>query len=131
MPGGADVYLLKRVLMIWGDEPAIQVLRHCAAALPPDGKVLVVEMVMPSGNEPSPARGSDVLMLLANQGDASAPGRIPRAVRSGRAAPRQVVPTASPNSILEGVPRVAGSYSEVALYAPAGLMAGARVRVRT
>src|SRR5438132_5097360 len=29
VPRGADAYVVKRVLMIWGDEPAIQVLRHC------------------------------------------------------------------------------------------------------
>src|ERR687883_430739 len=51
VPGRADAYLLKRVVMIWGDEQAIRVLRHCAAALPKGGKVLVVEMVMPPGND--------------------------------------------------------------------------------
>ena len=68
VPRGADVYVVKRVLMIWGDEAAIQVLRHCAAALPGDGWVLVVEMIMPPGNVPSPARSFDLLMQLANEG---------------------------------------------------------------
>ncbi len=102
--GSADVYLIKRVLMIWGDEPAIRVLRHCAEALPATGRVLVIEMVMPPGNEPSPAKSFDLLMLLANRG-----GRVrtetefralfaAAGLRLGR-----VIPTASPNGILEGV----------------------------
>jgi hypothetical protein len=104
VPGGADVYLIKRVLMIWGDEPSIQVLRHCAEALPRGGKVLVVEMVMPSGDDPSPARSFDLLMLLANQGGrvrTEAEFRDLFAAAGLRLA--QVIPTASPNSILEGV----------------------------
>jgi hypothetical protein len=105
VPGGADAYLLKRVLMIWGDEQAIQVLRSCAEALPTGGRVLVVEMVLPPGNAPSPAKVFDVLMLLAHEG-----GRVRTeaefhalfAAAGLRLA--RVIPTASPNSILEVVP---------------------------
>jgi hypothetical protein len=105
VPSGADAYLLKRVLMIWGDQQATQALRNCAAVLPRDGKVLVIEMVLPPGNAPSPAKVFDVLMLLAHEG-----GRVRTeaefcdlfAAAGLRLA--RVIPTASPNSILEGVP---------------------------
>ncbi len=104
VPSGADAYILKRVLMIWGDEQATQVLQNCAAVLPRDGRVLAVEIVMPPRNEPSPATAFDVLMLLAHKG-----GRIRTEAEfrdlfaaAGLRLTR-VVPTASPNSILEGV----------------------------
>lgn len=104
VPGGADLYFMKRVLMIWGDDAAIEVLAHCAKSLPPSGRVLAVEMVMPTDNEPSPAKSFDLLMLLANAG-----GRI-RTEREFRdlfsaAGLRlvQLAPTASPNSLLEAV----------------------------
>jgi hypothetical protein len=102
--GGADAYLIKRVLMIWGDEPAIRVLRHCAEALPTEGRVLVVEMVVGPGNDPDPAKSFDLLMLLASKG-----GRVrsEAAFRDLFAAAglrlARVIPTVSPNSILEGV----------------------------
>jgi hypothetical protein len=105
VPGGANAYLLKRVLMIWGDEPAIRVLRYCAEALPAGGRVLVVEMVLPLGNAPSPAKVFDVLMLLAHEGGrvrTEAEFRDLFAAAGLRLA--RVIPTASPNSILEGVP---------------------------
>lgn len=105
VPGGVDAYLIKRVLMIWGDEPAVQVLRHCATALPEGGTVLVVEMVMPTSNDPSPARTFDLLMLLANEGGrvrTEAEFRDLFAAAGLRLA--RVIPTASPNCILEGVP---------------------------
>jgi hypothetical protein len=104
VPSGADAYMLKRVLMIWGDQQATQALRNCAAALPRDGKVLVIEMIMPPSNEPSPAPTFDVLMLLAHKG-----GRVRSEAefrdlfRAAGLRLTRIVPTASPNSILEGV----------------------------
>ena len=105
VPEGANAYLLKRVLMIWSDELAIRVLRFCATALPAGGRVLVVEMVLPPGNDPSPAKVFDVLMLLAHEGGrvrTEAEFRNLFAAAGLRLA--RVISTASPNSILEGVP---------------------------
>jgi hypothetical protein len=104
VPGGADAYLIKRVLMIWDDEPAIQVLRHCAEALPKNGKVLVVEMVLPPGNDPSPAKSFDLLMLLANRGGRVRTEAEFRALFTAAGLRlTRVIATASPNTILEGV----------------------------
>ena len=104
VPQGADVYLIKRVLMDWGDNESMTILRHCAGAMADGGKVLVVEMLMPAGNDPSPAKQFDILMLLNQPG-----GRIRTESEFGElfigAGLRlsKVIPTASPNSILEGV----------------------------
>ena len=103
VPAGADLYMIKRVLMIWGDDDAIQVLKNCAARLPPTGRVLVVEMVMPPLGERGPATTFDILMLLANKG-----GRIRTEAefrelfaRAGLKLDR-LIPTGSPNVLLEG-----------------------------
>ena len=104
VPQRSDAYLIKRVLMDWGDADATIILRHCATAIPQDGKVLVVEMLMPQGNDPSPAKSFDILMLLNQPG-----GRIRTEEEFrelfGRAGLRlaTVVPTGSPNTILEGI----------------------------
>jgi hypothetical protein len=104
VPNGADVYLIKRVLMDWGDEQAARILRNCAGALPEDGKVLAVEMVLPPGNDPSPGKAFDMLMLLVHAG---ARIRTEAEFRDMFAAAglrlTRVIPTPSPNSILEGV----------------------------
>jgi SAM-dependent methyltransferase len=47
VPTGADVYVLKHVLHGYADDTAAQVLRNCRAALPPDGRILIVEFVLP------------------------------------------------------------------------------------
>lgn len=104
VPGGADAYLIKRVLMDWGDEQAASILRNCAQAMAEGGRVLVVEMILPPGNEPSPGKAFDLLMLLVHAGArirTEAEFRDLFAVAGLRLA--RVIPTASPNSILEGM----------------------------
>lgn len=45
LPTGYDVLLVSRVLTDWPDEDAVRILRRCAEAVAPDGRVLVVEVL--------------------------------------------------------------------------------------
>jgi hypothetical protein len=63
VPSG-DVYLLKQVLHDWDDEQAVGILRNCAAAMTPNGRVLVIEMVIPDDGRPTPAQLIDLNMLV-------------------------------------------------------------------
>jgi SAM-dependent methyltransferase len=45
LPAGADAYLLSDILHDWDDEQAHRILARCVEAVPPDGRVLVVEPV--------------------------------------------------------------------------------------
>lgn len=47
VPHGADVYVLKHVLHGYTDEAAESILRNCRTVMPPDGRVLIVEFVLP------------------------------------------------------------------------------------
>lgn len=47
LPGGADLYLLKSVLNDWPDLEATALLRRCAEAARPDGRVVVLSGVGP------------------------------------------------------------------------------------
>lgn len=47
VPGGSDLYLIKSVLHDWSDDQAVAILGHCRAVLPPGGRVLIVEPVLP------------------------------------------------------------------------------------
>jgi len=103
VPAGADGYLVKRVLMDWGDEQATAILRNCADRMPKGGKVLVVEMVLPPGNDASPGKAFDILMMLIHPG---ARIRTEAEFRDLFALAglhlTRITPTASPNSIMEG-----------------------------
>jgi len=47
LPAGADLYLLRRVLIDWPDEDKARILRRCADAARPDGRVVVIGGVSP------------------------------------------------------------------------------------
>ncbi|GAA5072204.1 methyltransferase [Nocardia iowensis] len=47
VPEGSDLYLIKSVLHDWTDEQAVTILTHCRAVLPPTGRILIVEPVLP------------------------------------------------------------------------------------
>jgi SAM-dependent methyltransferase len=60
----ADVYVLARILHDWNDEKAVEILRNCRRSIPEGGRLLVVEQVMPEGNEPVYAKLLDLIMLV-------------------------------------------------------------------
>jgi SAM-dependent methyltransferase len=48
VPKGGDAYVIKRVIHNWSDEQATRLLVNCREAMRPDGRVLVIEAVIPS-----------------------------------------------------------------------------------
>ncbi|HTS67152.1 MAG TPA: methyltransferase [Candidatus Acidoferrales bacterium] len=49
LPASADLYVLKGVLNDWPDREAAAILRRCAEAARPDGRVVVLKGVVPDG----------------------------------------------------------------------------------
>jgi SAM-dependent methyltransferase len=62
LPAGADLYVLSDVLGDWDDPQAEQILRRCAEAAGPAGRVLVAEMV--PGEDPAGFTDMDLRMLV-------------------------------------------------------------------
>jgi SAM-dependent methyltransferase len=61
LPAGADLYLLKSVLSDWPDREATAILRRCAEAARPDGRLVVLNGVSPDeAGAPSP----NLLMMV-------------------------------------------------------------------
>jgi SAM-dependent methyltransferase len=52
VPRGSDAYVLSNFLFNWADDQAVILLRNCRKAIAENGKVLLVEWIMPAGNEP-------------------------------------------------------------------------------
>jgi 2,7-dihydroxy-5-methyl-1-naphthoate 7-O-methyltransferase len=59
LPGGGDVYILKKVLGDWPDAEARAILRRCAEAARPGGRV-----VLPNGVNPGEQASPELLMLV-------------------------------------------------------------------
>ncbi|WP_225835306.1 acetylserotonin O-methyltransferase [Streptomyces sp. NK08204] len=68
VPSGADVYLLKHVLAGWPDEQCLRILRTCRSAMPAHGRLLVVNAMIPAGNDPHPGKTIDMLMMTVLNG---------------------------------------------------------------
>ena len=108
VPAGGDVYVIKMVFTGEPDERAIAVLRNCVGALAEGGRILVVDIVLPPGDEPSPSRAFDLLMLtLFGRGRLRTEAEFRALFAAGGVKLTRVTPTGSainPMSILEGVP---------------------------
>jgi hypothetical protein len=63
-----DVYILSTILHDWPDEQAAAILRTIRCAAPDHGRLLVIDSVIPPGNEPDGAKWLDLLMLALSGG---------------------------------------------------------------
>lgn len=61
---GADRIVLVSIVHDWDDGHAREILRRCRAALPPAGRLLVVEPVLDPARPPFIERHTDLLMLV-------------------------------------------------------------------
>jgi len=68
VPPGSDAYLMSNILHDWSDEQCHIILRNCHKAMKPESKLLIVEMIVPSGNQPSIAKLLDLEMLVTTGG---------------------------------------------------------------
>jgi len=62
VPAG-DTYVLATVLHDWDDERATAILRTIRASAPSDARLLLLESVVPPGNEPHGAKWLDLVLL--------------------------------------------------------------------
>ena len=64
VPEGGDAYVLSQILHDWDDERSTVILQQCRWAMPMHGKLLVIEIVLPPGGEPSFGKWLDLHMLV-------------------------------------------------------------------
>jgi hypothetical protein len=104
VPSGGDAYILSHVIHDWDEEKCLRILGHCRRAIKSDGRLLLVEMVLPAGDAPHPGKMLDMVMLTCPGGQERTEGEYAELL--GRAGFRlaRVVPTASPVSVVESVP---------------------------
>ena len=109
VPAGADAYIMKSVIHDWDDERCITILSNCRQAMKADGKVLVVEPVVPETVKPSFAllgvMMSDLNMLVNTGGKERTEEEFASLLRAADLEPTGVsrVPKPSTLSVIEGV----------------------------
>jgi C-methyltransferase len=68
VPIGHDVHVLTAVVHDWPDDACVRLLRNCASALAPGGRICVVETELRNGERNSFAQATDLLMLAFTPG---------------------------------------------------------------
>lgn len=102
VPKGGDAYIMKSVLHDWNDEECVKILANCRAAMNQKGKVLVVDHVIPPGNDPGWGKLVDIQMLIIG-GRERTKKEFAAMFAAARLKLTRVVPTKCPLSIVEGV----------------------------
>jgi hypothetical protein len=104
LPAGADRYLLSSILHDWNDERAGAILATVRRAIAPEGRVLIVEAILPPGDAPSPARWLDLLMLVLNGGKERTEAHFRQLLAAAGFAVTRIIPTSIGDSIIEARP---------------------------
>ncbi len=102
VPGGGDVYVLKRILHDWDDATCIRVLQNVRAVLPPDGRVLAIDAVLAPPGTKDEITLFDLMMMMILPGRERTEAEFGRLYEAAGLRLLRVVPTPSPLAIVEG-----------------------------
>ena len=103
VPSGGDVYMLSHIIHDWSDEQSVAILKNVRAAMPRNGKLLIVEMVLPGGSAFHPGKMLDLVMLAMTSGRERTADEYAALVSKAGFRFTRVVPTASAVSVVEAV----------------------------
>ncbi|MEO6966393.1 MAG: methyltransferase [Acidobacteriaceae bacterium] len=103
VPAGADAYILSHVIHDWDEGQCLTILGNCRRVMNHDARLLLVEMVLPSGDTPHPGKMLDMVMLSMSGGQERTAAEYGALLGKAGFRMIRVVPTASPVSIVEAV----------------------------
>jgi len=100
----ADSYVMKSIIHDWDDTRAIAILRNCAKAMRgPDGKVILLEMIVGPANEPGIAKWIDIEMLTIAGGRERTETEYAQLFTQAGLRLARAVRSTSPFSVIEAV----------------------------
>lgn len=103
IPTGSDAYLLSNILHDWSDEQCKIILKNCHKAMKPKFKLLIVEMIVPPGNEPSVAKLLDLEMLVLSGGRERTQTEFKELLKSAGFELSRIIPTKESICVIEGI----------------------------
>jgi SAM-dependent methyltransferase len=99
----ADVYVLRHIIHDWDDNDAASILRNCRQAMNPEGRILIVETVIPPMNEPCFGKWLDLMMLIVG-GRERTEEQYRQLLSQAGLKLNRIISTAHEISIVEAVP---------------------------
>ncbi len=103
VPTGGDAYILSHIIHDWNEDQCLMILGHVRKAMKPAGRLLIVEMVLASGDAPHPGKILDMVMLSQTGGEERSEAEYGHLLSKAGFRLTRVVPTASAVSIVEAV----------------------------
>jgi hypothetical protein len=104
VPAGADAYLMRHIIHDWDDDESLTILRNCRQAMSQGGKLLVVEGVVPHGNEPSISKFFDLAMMVLPGGMERTEEEYRQLFEAAGFRLTEIVPTRTWVNVIVGVP---------------------------
>ena len=103
IPVRADAYMMKYIIHDWDDARARTILENCVESMNPGGRVLVIDHVIPEGNEPHIGKLLDIEMLIVPGGSERTRAQFEELFSTAGLKLTQIVPTATPLCLVEGM----------------------------
>jgi O-methyltransferase domain/Dimerisation domain len=105
VPERAEAYLLCGVLHDWSDELAGVILCNCRKAVATNGRLLIVDTIVPETNSASFSKLLDLNMMVMTSGRERTKSEFGDLLETAGFRLTQIIPTMAPQSIIEARPR--------------------------
>jgi SAM-dependent methyltransferase len=100
----ADLYILKSIVHDWDDQQSIKILCNCTRALRPNGRVILIERIVPEHGEPGAAALSDLNMLVLLPGRERTASQFEELFRASGLRLDRITEIASSMQVIEASP---------------------------
>jgi SAM-dependent methyltransferase len=97
----ADIHILKRIIHNWDDEQSARILSNCARALRRNGRIVLLEWVLPEDEGPSQAALPDLNMLVLLPGCERTAKQFCALLKAAHLRLDRITETTSPLQIIE------------------------------
>jgi hypothetical protein len=104
VPPGADVYMMRHIIHDWTDDQSLTILRNVRKVIRDDGRLLVIESIIPPGNGPSFGKLLDLNMMVIPGGKERTEAEYRELFGKAGFRLERIVPTAAEVSVIEGMP---------------------------
>jgi len=104
VPEGADTYLMRHIIHDWNDEQSQTILRNTRRAMKSSGRLLIVEGIIPPGNEPNFSKLLDLNMLVIPGGKERTEAEYRELFSASGFQLTTITPTGGGVSVIEGRP---------------------------
>jgi len=101
VPSAGDAYILSHIIHDWNEDQCLTILGNCRKAMKPGAKLLIVEFVLPDGDEPHFGKLADMVMLAIPGGEERTAGEYDALLTKAGFKMTRVVPTTSDVSVVE------------------------------